>query len=127
MEGGERGGVHRGEVGGGVQRADDLPLDGLARHLHDDGASGLVVEGQDVDARQRLGGEEAEGRHAQLVGECLPGGGHEADELLALGEAPGDKAAGLRGHQCLGRLVDAQHFSLQWDRARSLSAARRGN
>ena len=106
--------VHRRDGGGRLQRADQLPLHGLARHLHDDGAAGLLVEREHVDARHRLGRQQAQRRQAKLVDEGLPGGAHQRQQLLAIGRGLGDQAGGLRSHQRLGRLVDAQHFVLQW-------------
>ena len=125
MHGLELRGVERRDGGRGLQRAVELPLDGVAGDLHDHGAAGLGVEREHVDAGQRLGGEQLQRGEAQFLGEGLPRGAHEREQLLAVGRGLGDQASGLRGHQRLGRLVDAQHFFLQWDRARPLSADRR--
>ena len=56
MHGAERGGVELGDRGGGLQRAGQLPLDRLAGHLDHDGLTGDLVEGEDVDAGDGLGG-----------------------------------------------------------------------
>ena len=88
--------------------ADLAELD-VARHLDDDGAARLLVEGEDVEARNGLGGHEAEARMPQLRGERVPGGGEQREQLGTVGVALRDEPAGLRGHQGLGRLVDAQH------------------
>ena len=78
-------------------------------HLHDDGATGLLVEGEDVEPRDRLGGHEAEARVPQLRGERFPGAAQQREELTTVGMALRHEPAGLRGHQGLGRLVDTQH------------------
>ena len=117
MHGLELGGVQRRDGGRGLQRAVELPLDGVAGDLDDDGAAGLLVEREHVDAGQGLGGEQLERGQAQLLGEGLPRGADERQQLLTVGRGLRDQATGLRGHQRLGRLVDAQHFFLQWDRA----------
>ena len=66
----EAGGVPAGDVGGGGQRAADLPLDGLAGDVQHDRAAGLLVEREQVHARGGLGGNQAKVGHAQLLSEC---------------------------------------------------------
>ena len=57
----EAGGVPAGYVGGGGQRAADLPLDGLAGDVQDDGAAGLLVEREQIDAGQPARSRPGEG------------------------------------------------------------------
>jgi hypothetical protein len=94
-------------VGGGGQGAADLPLDGLAGHVQDDGAARLLVEGQQVDARYGLAGHQPQAGQAQLLRERGPGAADEREQLVALGAVLRDEAAGLRGDQRPGGLVDA--------------------
>ena len=75
----------------------------------DDGATGLLVEREQVEAGDLALAHEAQARLAELAREGLPGGADEREHLLAVGVRFGDKTARGRCHQRLGRLVDTQH------------------
>ena len=87
-------------------------------HLHDDRAARGLVEGEQVDARHGLGGHEAQARVAQLGGEGLPAGREQREQLGTVRVDVRDEAARLRGHQRLGRLVDAKHSEILSGRGR---------
>ena len=76
-----------------------------------DGAAGLLVEREQVEAWDLALAHEAKARLAELACEGLPGGADEREHLPAVGVHFGDKTARGRCHQRLGRLVDAQHWS----------------
>ena len=124
VHGGERRGVHGRDRGGGAERLGQLGVGDLGGDTDDDGATGLLVEGQHLEAGHLALADEAEARLAELAGEGLPRGAHEREHLVAVGAHFGDKAARRRGHQRLGRLVDAQHRSFLFSRdgVRSISA-----
>ena len=109
VDGGQRGGVHAGDRSGGAEGVGQLGVGDVGGDADDDGAAGLLVEGQQVEAGDLALADEAEARLAELAGEGLPGGADEREHLLAVGAHFGDKTARRRCHQRLGRLVDAQH------------------
>ena len=109
VHGGQRGGVHARDRGGGAEGVGQLGGGDVGRDADDDGATGLLVEGEQVEAGDLALADEAEARLAELAGEGLPGGADEREHLLAVGVHLGDKPARGRGHQRLGRLVDTQH------------------
>jgi hypothetical protein len=106
---GERGGVPARDLGGGAERTADLGELDAGGHLDDDGAARLLVEGEDVDAGDRLGGHQAQARMPELRRESLPGRDQQREQLGTVGIDLRDEPAGLRGHQGVGRLVDTQH------------------
>jgi hypothetical protein len=101
VDGGEGGRVHRGDRRGAGERLGQLGVGDLGGDADDDGAAGLLVEGQDLEAGLGALGHEAEARLAELAGECLPGGAHQREQLIAVGAHLGDKAARGRCHQRL--------------------------
>ena len=111
VDGGQRGGVHPRDRGGGAEGVGELGVGDVGGDADDDGAAGLLVEGQQVEAGHLALADEAEARLAELAREGLPGGADEREHLLAVGVHFGDKTARGRCHQRLGRLVDAQHGS----------------
>ena len=97
-----------GHVGGGAERAAELPLDGVAGDEdHDDAVAGLV-EAEQVHVGDRLTREEADAAQAELGRERVPGGRDEAEQLLTVRRALHEPGR-LRGHERSGCLIDAQH------------------
>jgi hypothetical protein len=78
--------------------------------VEDDGTTRLLVEGQQVHARCGLAGDQPQARQAELLGEGGPGSADEREQLVTLGAVLRDEAAGLRGDQRPGGLVDAKQL-----------------
>ena len=109
-------GRHRGGAG---ERGAQLGVADLAGHADHDGTAGLLVEGEYLEPGRLALDHEAEGGLAELAGEGLPGRAHEREQFVAVGADLGDKPARGRRHQRLGRLVDAEHWSILWQSGRS--------
>ena len=102
-----------------AERGAQLGVADLAGHADHDGTAGLLVEGEYLEPGRLALDHEAEGGLAELAGEGLPGRAHEREQLVAVGADLGDKSARGRRHQRLGRLVDAEHWSILWQSGRS--------
>ena len=72
MDGGESGGIPARHLCGGSSRTAELGELDAGGHLDHDGTARLLVEGKDVEAGNRLGGQQAKARMPELRREGVP-------------------------------------------------------
>ena len=84
MHGGQRGGVHPRDRGGGAEGVGELSGGDVGGDADDDGATRLLVEREQVEAGNLALAHEAQARLAELAREGLPGGADEREHFVAV-------------------------------------------